>query len=112
MLRSATRQALAGDGERADERLKVFISYSRADMGITDSLVEALEASGFEVLIDRRDLPYGEKWQRVLYEFIRDCDTVVFLASKASVASKWVSWELQQVTTLKKRLMPVMLVEV
>jgi hypothetical protein len=68
-----------------------------------------LQANGFAINIDRRDLPYGEKWQQVLFEFIRDCDTVVFLVSDHSVASQWVTWELQKVTELKKRLVPVLL---
>src|SRR5262249_37535800 len=83
--------------------------YSRADMAAADRLVAALEAAGLAVLIDRRDLPYGEKWQHVLYEFIRDCDTVVFLVSERSVQSQWIRWELDQVKELTKRLIPIML---
>ena len=63
------------------QKLRVFVSYSRKDMAAADRLVEVLEANGFAVTIDRRDLPHGEKWQNVLFEFIRDCDTVVFLVS-------------------------------
>ena len=44
-------------------RLKLFISYSHYDLGIADTLVGALEGAGFEVKIDRRNLPYGEEWQ-------------------------------------------------
>ncbi|HEY3570911.1 MAG TPA: TIR domain-containing protein [Thermoanaerobaculia bacterium] len=95
--------------EDSNDKLKVFISYSRVDMASADALVAALEAEGFAVTIDRRDLPYGEKWQDVLYEYIRDCDTVVFLISARSIQSQWVRWELQQVTSLRKRLIPVML---
>jgi hypothetical protein len=89
--------------EGTADPLKIFISYSRPDMATADSLVAALEAAGFTVFIDRRDLPYGEQWQQVLYEYIRDSDTVVFLVSERSVSSQWVRWELQQVTDLKKR---------
>ena len=45
------------------DALKIFLSYSRADMVAADALVEALEKQGFAVTIDRRDLPYGEEWQ-------------------------------------------------
>jgi hypothetical protein len=76
------------------QKLRVFVSYSRRDMAAADRLVEVLETNGFAVNIDRRDLPYGEKWQNVLFEFIRDCDTVVFLVSEHSVTSQWVTWEL------------------
>ena len=59
------------------DKLKLFISYSRRDMTAADALVTALEGEGFEITIDRRDLPYGEEWQKELGDFIRASDTVV-----------------------------------
>ena len=90
--------------DTTSDRLKLFVSYSRRDMAATDALVERLEAEGFEVTIDRRDLPYGEEWQAELADFIRAADTVVWLVSPASVASKWCNWELGEVQRLNKRL--------
>ena len=87
--------------------LKIFISYSRRDLRIADSFVTELEAQNFEVVIDRRSLPYGEEWQKELADFIRSSDTVLWLISEASLASKWVRWELGEVERLKKRLVPV-----
>ena len=63
-------------------------------MATADALVVALEANGFAVTIDRRDLPYGEEWQVELADFIRSSDTVVWLVSPESLASKWCHWEL------------------
>ena len=88
-------------------RLKVFVSYSRRDLAAADSLVDALEANGVDVLIDRRDLPYGEEWQKELADFMRDADAIVWLVSPDSIASKWVNWELGEVGRLSKRLVPV-----
>src|SRR6185295_12725379 len=96
---------------RGPERLKVFISYSRRDTIAADALVEALIARGFDVSIDRRDLPFGEKWQAELAEFIRLSDTVVWLVSEASIQSNWVNWELDEVAKRNKRLVPVMIAE-
>jgi|GEM_PF-5823535 len=87
--------------------LKIFISYSRRDLAHTDNLVLALEKAGFEVLIDRRDLPYGEEWQKELAYFIGESDIVLWLVSRASVESKWVRWELGEVGRLGKRLVTV-----
>ena len=87
--------------------LKIFISYSRRDLQIADSFVAELGAQNFEVVIDRRNLPYGEEWQKELADFIRSSDTVLWLISEASLASKWVKWELGEVERLKKRLVPV-----
>jgi len=77
--------------------IKLFISYSRRETAIADVLVGSLEARSFEVMIDRRDLPFGELWQKELGEFIRLCDTVIWLVSPASITSKWVNWELDEV---------------
>lgn len=94
------------------DRLKLFISYSRRDRAAADALVAALEGAGFEVTIDRRDLPYGEEWQRELADFIRASDTVVWLVSPDSVQSKWCNWELGEVGRLHKRMLPVRIREV
>jgi hypothetical protein len=72
---------------REEVRLKVFISYSRRDMVFADRLVAALEARGFDVLIDRRNLPALEDWERELGGFIRQSDTVVFIVSRHSISS-------------------------
>ena len=50
-------------------KLKVFVSYSRVDILAADGLVASLEERGVEVVIDRRDLPYGEEWQVELGDF-------------------------------------------
>jgi hypothetical protein len=89
------------------DKLGVFLSYSRHDMAAADALVTALEARGFEVLIDRRDLPYGEEWQQELAELVRRCDTVLWLVSAASIDSRMVRWELGEIGRLSKRLVPV-----
>ena len=92
---------------RTTDALKIFISYSSHDMAAADSIVDDLERSGFAVTIDRRDLPYGEEWQKELAGFIAASDTVVWLVSPDSVKSKWVNWELGEVGRLSKRLVPV-----
>ena len=41
------------------EKLRVFISYSRADTAIVDELVSGLEFEGsFQVLVDHQNPPY------------------------------------------------------
>ena len=89
--------------------IRVFISYSRRDMEIADRLVEALDGEGFQVTIDRRDLPYGEEWLKELTDFIAGADTVVALVSPAFIASKACNWELGQVKATNKRLVPLVI---
>lgn len=87
--------------------MRIFLSYSRRDTPIADLMVTDLEGQGFEVLIDRQDLPYGEEWQPQLAGMIHQCDTIVWLASEASVTSRWCNWELGEAQRLSKRLIPV-----
>lgn len=89
-------------------KLTVFISYSRSNLEFADRLVTGLEQRGFKCLIDRRDLEYGERWQRVLRDLIREADAVVFAVSHASITSQWCRWELSEVSKLSKRLVPVL----
>jgi hypothetical protein len=78
-------------------------------MAFADRLVDALTARGFEVKIDRQDLPKLEDWERELLHLIRQCDTVVFVVSPNSLASTVVGWEVEQVRLCGKRLAPVVI---
>lgn len=98
--------------EGASQKLKVFISYSRKDIAFADRLVAALDQRGFEVLIDRRDLPKLEDWERELLGFIRQADTVVYIVSPASLSSRVCAWEIEQVGLQGKRLAPVVIANV
>jgi WD40 repeat protein len=91
---------------------KIFVSYSRSDIEFADRLVAALEVRGFDVLIDRRNLPKLEDWQRELLAFVRQADTVIFIVSPHSITSQVCAWELDQVRIHAKRLAPVVISEV
>src|SRR5262249_48215096 len=65
-------------------KLRVFISYSRDDLKFADQLDAALNACGFECLIDRHDISGGEDWKARLGNLIREADTVVFVLSPSS----------------------------
>ena len=93
-------------------RLKVFVSYSHVDMAFVDGLVPFLEAQDLDVLVDRRDLPYGEEWKPELLSFVQQADAVVFVVSPSSVGSRWCRWEVEQVKAESKRLIPIELVPV
>jgi formylglycine-generating enzyme required for sulfatase activity len=91
------------------EKLKVFISYSRRDMAFADRIANALKSRGFVVLIDRQDLPKLEDWERELLDLVRQADTVVFIVSRHSLASRVVGWEIEQVRLHGKRLAPIVI---
>lgn len=99
----AADEAVAARGER----LKVFISYSRADLDFADQLVLAVEDKGFEALVDRHDIDAAEKWQDRLGALIASSDTVVFVLSEQSAGSPICKWEVEEAARLNKRIIPV-----
>jgi WD40 repeat protein len=91
----------------AGRQLKVFVSYSRADIDFADQLVLALEDKGFDPILDRHDIDSGEKWKERLGALIFSSDTVVFVLTDTSAASKICQWEVEEAARLGKRMIPV-----
>lgn len=92
----------------ASDRLKVFISYSRADSPFADELAAGLEFDGgFEVLIDRLSIHEGEDWKARLGYLIAEADTVVFVLSPQSATSPICCWEVGEAKRQSKRIVPV-----
>jgi len=89
-------------------KLAVFISYSRDDLGFADQLEEALKITGFSTTLDRHGISGGEDWQGRLGALIRDADTVVFVVSPASTKSEICAWEVAEAVRLNKRILPVL----
>src|SRR6516162_8426251 len=97
------KQPASSDGGK----LRVFISYSRDDLDFADQLDAALNACGFECLIDRHGISGGEDWKRRLGNLIREADTVVFVLSPTSARSEICAWEVEEATRLGERILPV-----
>ncbi len=94
----------------ADEpktRIKVFISYSRADKAFASDLVLGLAACGFAPYIDRQDIAAGEDWEKRLAGLITEADSVVYVISPDSMKSPNCAEELQRAFAMQKRVLPV-----
>jgi hypothetical protein len=102
----AVREA-GGPASSDKGKLRVFISYSRDDLNFADQLDAALNACGFECLIDRHGISGGEDWKRRLGNLISEADTVVFVLSPSSARSEICDWEVEEATRLSKRILPV-----
>jgi TPR repeat protein len=102
----APQQASRPDSTESG-KLRVFISYSRDDLDFADQLDAALNACGFECIIDRHGISGGEDWKRRLGNLIREADTVVFVLSPTSARSEICAWEVEEATRLNKRVLPV-----
>lgn len=95
------------------EALRVFISYARSDgSALAEELVPGLEVAGFEPFLDRHDIAAAEDWEARLHGLILASDTVVFVVSPASVASKRCGSEIEQALALSKRIIPVLAIAV
>jgi hypothetical protein len=88
-------------------KLRVFISYSRDDLEFADQLDAALNACGFECVIDRHGISGGEDWKRRLGNLIREADTVVFVLTPTSARSEICAWDPEEAERLGKRILPV-----
>jgi WD40 repeat protein len=92
----------------ADDKLKVFISYSRKDEDFALELLAGLQLAGFEPYLDKHDIAAGEDWEVRLGRLIEAADTVVFVISPDSITSARCAWEVERAITLKKRLLPIL----
>ncbi len=88
-------------------RVKVFVSYSRADVAFADQLVIGLDSLGFDPILDRHDIDAAENWKHRLGALILSCDAVVFVLTETSAGSSTCAWEVEEAKKLGKRIIPV-----
>ncbi len=93
--------------DRGAATTKIFISYSRKDMGFADRLETALKTRGFEVLIDRTEIYAFEDWWTRIQVLIAKADTVIFALSPSAVGSEVCAREVAFAASLSKRFAPV-----
>ncbi len=97
---------------------RIFISYSRADYILADNslmedspvgkIVAALKnCQDLEIWMDIEGHYPGKYFTKVLAEKIRRSDIVLFLSSKNSNSSYWVSKEILYASENKKEIIPV-----
>jgi tetratricopeptide (TPR) repeat protein len=97
----------AGLARANEPKAKIFISYSRRDMAFADRLEAALKMRGFEPLIDRAEIYAFEDWWKRLQALIERADTIVFVLSPDSVASREALKEVEYAASLNKRFAPI-----
>jgi hypothetical protein len=85
---------------------KVFLSHSHADKRIARHLVRRFTAHGIKVWIDDAELRLGAKLTASLRAQIEDAETLLIIASQASVDSKWVAMELELAREHGKTIIP------
>lgn len=83
---------------------KIFLSYSRREMGFVDDLVSQLEAQNHPVWLDYRALIPGKPWDEQIETGLREAELVLLVVSKASLASQYVELEWRHFLDNQKRL--------
>jgi hypothetical protein len=89
---------------------KIFISYSRRDIDFVRTLARDLENVGYDVWWDISDLRGGDDWLRVIPNEIEASDQFIVVLSPNAVSSEWVRKEYAQALSLRKKIIPIMLV--
>ena len=92
-----------------DSEGQIFISYARKDRKIADWIVRQLTAAGFQIWIDRRDIPGGVAWATELVNAIIEAEAVLLMISPNSIASTWVLKELEIANQNQVRIIPLLL---
>ena len=88
--RTGTRRT-ASRKEKA--RPKVFLSYSHKDSMVAESIVNALESKGIDVMVDRGHMKPGEDIASFIKRAIASTSRTVFVVSQDSLLSSWVGVE-------------------
>ena len=98
---------LGSSGTKDQAGAKVFISYSRKDLGFVDRLEAELRARGVEPLIDRSEIYAFEDWWQRIQGLIAAADTIVVVLSPDSVSSSICGREIAFAEGLNKRFAPI-----
>ena len=89
----------------------IFISHSSTDDASARHVADWLTSHGFRSLFLDFDpahgIPAGRNWEHELYARLRQAAAVVFLSSKASVASPWCFAELALARAMGVQVLPV-----
>jgi hypothetical protein len=92
---------------------RVFLSHSSANNPEAVAIRDWLAAEGWnDVFLDldpERGIRAGERWERTLNEAASRCEAVLFLVSRAWLASRWCLKEFNLAHKLNKRLFGVLI---
>ena len=91
-------------------KVRLFLSYSRAEREFAQALRDRLIGEGFDAYLDLHDIVKGEPWQERLRGLIQSADSMLFLISPTSVSSEFCDWEVNEAEFLGKRILPVVVV--
>ena len=87
----------------------IFISYSRKDGAVVQSVVDRLKAEGYCCWMDVTGIESSDEFKRVLVKAIRQSKVVLFFSSVNSNNTEWTVKEINIAVQMKKPIIPVRL---
>ena len=84
----------------------VFISYSRRDSQLVDTLKYRLESNGIQVWVDRTDIQGGSKWRGEIVKAIEGSESMIVILSQDSIQSDNVRKELDIAEGQNSKIIP------
>jgi WD40 repeat protein len=90
----------------------VFISYSRKDKHFVQRLHAELTLQNRDTWVDWEDIQYAEDWWQKICVGIQSADNFVFVITPESVRSKICFDEIEYATQQKKRIVPILRLDV
>jgi len=85
---------------------QVFISYSKKDEAVADTILKKLEGSGIKCWIAPRDILAGRSWAAAIIRGIRECPVMIFVFSAISNNSQHVMRELDSALDENIKIIP------
>src|SRR5215475_12642299 len=95
---------------------RIFLSHSSADNAAAMALCKWLAHEGWkDVFLDldpERGIKAGEQWEEALRQAADRCEAVLFVVSRAWLASEWCRDEFRLARHLRKRLFGVLVEDI
>jgi hypothetical protein len=85
-----------------------FLSYSRRDQGVVRQLAAYLAQEEIPPWVDNQ-LEYGEAWEQIIVQRIKDCTVFLIAMSPESKQSAYVSQEVDLALSLHKLIVPILI---
>lgn len=86
----------------------VFVSYSRKNVEFVRKIFDALESNGKDAWVDWENIPLTADWLEEIKNGIEAADSFIYVISPDSVHSEVCAVELNHALENKKRLIPIM----
>lgn len=96
----------------AAPKLRVFFSHSSQDAAWVERVGAQARAAGVEVYLAEHDVSPGQQLSQKVTEAIEECDAVIVLLSKNSLASLYVQQEIGVAHHAGKLVIPILMEEV